>query len=280
MKKSHIGVQMITLLPTIRQFGLYEAIRKCTEIGIFYFEVSQLPMNTENVAALQKAREELHIRIGSMSALLTDIHEAWKNPFDNLTDHFDKIVHDCNTLDCSVLRIGILPAEAVSSYESAVAFAENANVMAKRLKEHGIDMYYHTHHMEFAKYNGEYVLDIIKDHAKDIGFELDTHWIQRGGCDPVKTIERFAGRVRLLHLKDYRINGKKYAGSGFDIVEMAEVGEGNLPIKECIEAGIRSGCEFFYIKQDDCYGRDPLDSLRISYNNLVKMGYEDCFLPC
>lgn len=280
---AHIGVQMLTVLPTIKEYGLYETLKKCTEIGLYRFEVSQLKMDKETIDTLLRAKKELNIRIDSMSCLMEDAPDEgdWVNPFDNLTDDYDKIVNDCRTVGCEVLRIGLLPNEAVGSYEGAVAFAQRTEKMAKRLKADGIDLYYHTHHMEFAKHHGKHVLDIIKENAPDVGFELDIHWIQRGGCDPVKTIEDYKGHVRLLHLKDYRINGALFEKSGWskEIIETAEVGEGNLPIKECIEAGLRSGCEFFFIEQDETYDRTPLEALKISHDNLCAMGYQDMFQP-
>ena len=73
------------------------------------------------------------------------------------------------------------------------------------MKEDGFDLYYHNHHIEFLKVNGQYLLDILRENAPHLGFELDTHWIQRGGENPVEFIKKYAGSVRLLHLKDYRI---------------------------------------------------------------------------
>jgi len=60
-------------------------------------------------------------------------------------------------------------------------------------------------------------------------------------------------------------------------IEFAEVGEGTLDIKGCIEAGLAGGGEYFLVEQDDTYGRDPFESLKISHDNLVKLGYEDWF---
>ena len=48
-------------------------------------------------------------------------------------------------------------------------------------------------------------MDIIKDSTERLGFELDVHWIQRGGENPVTYIQQFADRIKLIHLKDYRI---------------------------------------------------------------------------
>ena len=175
----------------------------------------------------------------------------------------------------------------MGSREKAIDFVKRADEMAARLKEHGIDLYYHNHHVEFVKYDGEYLLDIIKDNTKHMGFELDIHWIQRGGENPVEFIRKYDGRIRLLHLKDYRIAEVKLPEGPFDPkkfmeaftsnVQFAEVGEGNLPIKACIEAGLAGGSEYFLIEQDDTYGRDPFESLKISRDNLIKLGYEDWF---
>lgn len=283
MKKPMIGIQSLIICPEIEKHGIFETMKKCAEIGYRCYEISQIPMTPDNIAQMQRAREELGVRIGAMSALVTPLGSTvgdWVNPFDNLQEDFDKIVADCRAVGCETLRIGILPKEILGSYEDVQAFAKETDVMAKRLKAEGIDMYYHTHHLEFGKFRGKYVLDIIKENTRHVGFELDTHWIQRGGENPERIIRRYAGRVRLLHLKDYRINCSKCVEGGWmapDTIEYAEVGEGNLPMKECIEAGIESGCEYFFVEQDECYGRTPLESLIISYDNLVAMGYGDLF---
>ena len=49
----------------------------------------------------------------------------------------------------------------------------------------------------------------------------------------------------------------------------AEVGSGNLDIKNIVKAATESGCKWFIVEQDECSG-DPFDSLEISYNNLRK----------
>ena len=49
------------------------------------------------------------------------------------------------------------------------------------------------------------MLDIIADNSPAMGMEIDVHWVQRGGLDPVRTLEKYAGRTAMVHLKDYRI---------------------------------------------------------------------------
>lgn len=284
MKKGLIGIQMSTLARKIGEMSAYEVLKKCAEIGYHCVEISQIPMTPENVADMKRACDEFGIKIAACSAALEPMLPGMPGEF--LVSDFDKIVADCKTLNCDMLRIGMLPMTCMGSKEKALDFVKRADEMAGRLKEHGIDLYYHNHHVEFVQYDGEYLLDIIKNNTKYMGFELDIHWIQRGGENPVEFIKKYAGRIRLLHLKDYRISEvqipEKFDPATFmsvftSNVQFAEVGEGSLPIKECIEAGFAGGSEYFLVEQDDTYGRDPFESLKISRDNLIKLGYADWF---
>lgn len=284
-KKGMIGIQMSTIKNKIEELGAYGTLKACAELGYHCVEVSQIPMTTENVEGMKKACDEFGIKIAALSASLEPMVPGM--PGEYLVSDFDKIVADCKTLDCDMLRIGMLPISCMGSKEKALDFVKRADEIAAKLKEHGIDLYYHNHHVEFAKYEGQYLLDIIKDNTTHMGFELDIHWIQRGGENPVAFINQYAGRIRLLHLKDYRIGQVKMPEGKFDpkafmqafsnIVEFAEVGEGTLPVKECIEAGLAGGSQYFLIEQDDTYGRDAFESLKISRDNLIAMGYGDWF---
>lgn len=286
MEKGLIGIQMSTIKKKVDELGAYETLKACAEMGYHCMEVSQIPMTAENVSGMRKACQEFGIKIAANTAALEPMAPGMQGEY--LVSDFDKIVEDCKALDTNMLRIGMLPITCMGSREKAVDFVKRADEMAERLGEHGIDLYYHNHHVEFVKYDGQYLLDIIRDNTKKMGFELDIHWIHRGGENPVEFIRRYAGRIRLLHLKDYRIASLPVPGEGFDmkaffadffnLVEFAEVGEGNLPIRECIEAGLAGGSEYFLIEQDDTYGRDPFESLKISRDNLIAMGYGDWFV--
>ncbi len=293
MKKGLIGVQMSTIAPSkIPNFDAFEAMARITDIGYHCIEISQVPMTPVNVAGFRRSIDELGMKVSSCTASVTPMFPGMPGEFLSDPDGFKKIVDDCRKLDCNLLRIGMLPMTCMGSYDKAMDFAKQANDMALKLKEEGIDLYYHNHHVEFVRYNGQYLLDIIRDSAPAIGFELDTHWIHRGGEDPVAFIRKYAGRIRLLHLKDYRIGevkapadakpgtpefAKRFFESFTNIVEFAEVGEGTLPIKACIEAGLEGGSEYFLVEQDDTYGRDRFESLKISHDNLVKLGYGEWF---
>ncbi len=285
MKKGLMGIQMSTIKSKVNELGAYETLRRCAEMGYHSIEISQIPMTRENVSEMKRACDDFGIKVAANTAALEPAAPGQAGEF--LTTDFDKIVEDCRILDTDMLRIGMLPPPCMADKNKALEFTKKADEMAEKLSEQGIDLYYHNHHVEFAQYDGECLIDIIRNNTKKIGFELDIHWIYRGGEDPVAVIRRFAGRIRLLHLKDYRIAQIKMPESGFDqgefmkqfqdLVQFAEVGEGTLPIKECIDAALESGSEYFLVEQDMTYDRDPFDSLKISHDNLVAMGYGDWF---
>ena len=292
MKKGLIGVQMSTIAPAkMPKFDAYESMARLADIGYKCIEISQVPMTTENVKGFRRAIDELGFNVAATSAL-TAANPMLPGCDMSNPDEMKKMIEDAKYLDCDMFRIGAMPMEARFSLQAAVDFAKQADDYACQLKEHGIDLYYHNHHFEFARHDGKFLMDIIKENTKYLGFELDIHWIYRGGMDPVKFINQYAGRIRLLHLKDYRIGHmsmpegvdmstkegmmKAYAAMN-NIVEFAEVGEGTLDIPACIEAGLNGGSEYFLVEQDMTYGRDPFDCLKTSHDNLVKMGYGDWF---
>lgn len=280
--KGKIGIQLSTIKNKISELGVYEAMKRCHELGYGCIEISQVAMTDENVAEFQRARKDFGMVTAAMNAAISSMMPG----MESLESSYDKILSDCDKLGCNMLRIGMGPLDALSSREGVLAYCEQLDKYVAKLKGDGIDYYYHNHLVEFVKLDGEYILDIMKDNSS-IGFELDTHWIQAGGENPVSVIEGYSGRIRLLHLKDFRIvplnmealRGGFAQGSNpmYSAIEFAEVGEGNLDIKACIEAGLAGGSEYFLIEQDSTYGRDEFESLKISRDNLIKLGYGDWF---
>lgn len=284
-KRGIIGIQMMMLKTKVEELGAYETLKRCADLGYHAVEISQIPMTADNVSEIKRACEDFGIKVAAMSASLEPMMPGMTGEF--LVSDFDKIVVDCKTLDCKFLRIGMLPITSMGNREKALDFVRRTDEMAERLAAHDIELYYHNHHVEFVKYDGQYLLDIIAENTKYMGFELDVHWIHRGGEDPIKIIKRYEGRVKLIHLKDFRITEIDLSGisndmSQFmrafsDVVQFAELGQGNLPLHEIIQAGLESGSEYFLVEQDDTYGRDPFDCLADSRDHLYALGYKDWF---
>ena len=283
-----LGVQAMMLRDSFAEVGAFETLRKVSAIGYNAVEISQIPMTAGNVAELDRSRSELGMDIAALSVAL---EKPQGRPGDSLRDDFDKIVDDAKKLDSNLLRIGMLPFPAMKSIDAVIDFAKEANGYAERLQEHGISLYYHNHHIEFAKFDGKYMLDIIADNSPAMGMEIDVHWVQRGGLDPVRTLEKYAGRTAMVHLKDYRIGALPESAFGLletgdimgfmrefkDVVQFAEVGEGNLDFASIIPAAQAAGAQYLLVEQDELYGRTVWEALQTSHDNLVALGHSDLF---
>lgn len=286
MTKPKIGVQAMMLKEKFEEIGPFETLKKVSELGYHSVEISQIPMTPENVAEIKRAKDELGMDIASLSCVVRGEGN------DDLETQFDKIVEDCKTLDVDLLRIGMLPFENMRNLDTVLAFTREANEYAVKLKEHGINLYYHNHHVEFRKYDGKFLLDIIAEECPDLGFELDLHWVQRGGANPIDIIEKYADRTELIHLKDYRIG--EISDEAFEaleagdqmtfyeaftnVIEFAELGQGSMDYKAIIEAALEAGgVRYMLVEQDMLYGRDPFDCLADSRDHLIELGYEDLF---
>jgi sugar phosphate isomerase/epimerase len=276
------------LKDSFAEVGAFDTLRKVSELGYNAVEISQIPMDERNVSELERAQAELGMDVASLSVMM---EKPVGRPGDSLRDDFEKIVSDAKRLDTALLRIGMLPFPAMKSVDALVEFAKEANGYAERLQDEGISLYYHNHHIEFAKFNGQYLLDIINENSPAMGLEIDVHWVQRGGLDPVRTLEKYAGQTAMVHLKDYRIGmlpdqafGLLDAGdqAGFmaafkDVVQFAEVGEGNLDFPSIVPAAEAAGARYLLVEQDQLYGRTVWEALETSHRNLTAMGFAGLF---
>ena len=273
---------MMMLKEAVAAEGMYPVLEKLAALDIRCVEVSQIPMDQANTDDLARAIDELQFEVGALSVSLHP-----KPGIDSLSGEFDKVVADCKRLNVRFVRIGMMPFEAMVSKEATETWALELNPFAQRLKSEGITLCYHNHHADLIQFDGERVFDIVRRVAPDVFFEVDLHWVQRGGMAPLDMLEEYAGVCKLIHVKDYRVaalpqeaidlfEAGKFA-EGYDkfvnIIQFAEVGQGNMNWPKLLPAAIAAGAEYFFIEQDMTYGRDPLDCIRDSREYLKSIGY-------
>jgi len=156
-----------------------------------------------------------------------------------------------------------LPQDRRHDEASLRATAESLNRIGAACKERGLQFCYHNHDFEFQTFEGKYAFDILYE-ATDpelVRAEVDTYWVQFAGLDPAELIRRYSERVTLVHLKDMDPQDRSYA----------EVGEGTLDWQAIFAASEVAGAEWYIVEQDRCK-RPPLESVRLSLENLRAMG--------
>jgi sugar phosphate isomerase/epimerase len=281
-----IGVQTMMLRNDFAADGVFAVLEKVATIGYRSLEISALSATEENLCALERARGTLGLSIDALSMTFP----ARPTP-EALESVVQTLVRDAQRLGTALVRLGAPPARATRTTESAREFGAQLGVLARGLGAHGIELAYHNHHLDFMRYDSRYLLDVVADADPKIKLELDVHWIQRGGKDPVRTIHRYGPRVASVHLKDYRIarvgagpyaaldagDESKYSAALSDLVQFAEVGEGTLDMAAIVQACVEQEVPHMFVEQDETYGRTALDCLRTSHDNLVALGFGDLF---
>ncbi|HET7723492.1 MAG TPA: sugar phosphate isomerase/epimerase [Propionibacteriaceae bacterium] len=279
-----VGVQMMMVREKVAADGMLPVLEKIAGLGYTSVEVSQVPMDETNVAALERGRSDLGVEVAALSVALQKGPTATGDALDK---DFDKVVDDCRRLGCSYLRIGMMPVPAMVSKQAVEDFARQCEEASQRLLAEGIQLAYHNHHVDFSKYDGETLFDIVRRVSPSLHFEIDVHWVQRGGKNPVDVLRDFAGQVELVHLKDYRIGTLPASAAdllaagdreGFSrafagLVQFAEVGAGTLDFASIIPTAVQSGAQHLLVEQDELYGRDVYDCLADSIAHVRSLGY-------
>jgi sugar phosphate isomerase/epimerase len=146
--------------------------------------------------------------------------------------------------------------------------------LAKRLakageacRKAGLGLAYHPHSFEFEPMGGARPIDVLlADTPRDLlGLELDTFWSSIGGVDPATMVEKYAGRVPLVHLKDKaRGTAVIYDEAKVPREAFKEIGAGEVDYKRFFAAAERAGVKYYYVEQDYTVGSTPLESLKVS----------------
>jgi sugar phosphate isomerase/epimerase len=163
------------------------------------------------------------------------------------------------TVQALGLRYAVVPWLGGDLCPDKAAWIASARAMDEagaRFRNADIALCYHNHAHEFLRLDGQYILDLLFETApaQNLSAELDTYWIRYGGADPAAYINKYIGRVPLLHLKDM---------TGGDNRTFAEMGQGIMEWTPILEAAAKAGVRWYIVEQDECAG-DSLESARIS----------------
>lgn len=172
----------------------------------------------------------------------------------------EAVIKEHDIMGCKYIGIGMMPKKYCSP-QWLPRFAQDYKEAAKKIAAAGKLLMYHNHNIEFQKFDGKLVIDtLMESFAPDeLGFTLDTYWVQMGGADVCAWMEKLSGRIPCIHLKDMAVNG-------WDPV-MAPVGEGNLDFYKIIKTAENCGTQHLLVEQDTCQG-SPFDCLQTSFKNL------------
>ena len=245
-----IGAQFYTLrdhCTSLDDFAL--SLKKVAEIGYKVVQIS-------GVCPYEPEWLDEQLKKNGLRCVLTHF-DAQK-----IKDTPEAVVDFHNTFGCKCIGLGSMPNGVVTE-QSCEDFIRDYKGSAKAIKEKGSSLFYHNHNWEFTRRSdGKWIIERLAEafEPDELQFTLDTYWVQHGGADVCDVIDMLSGRLKCVHLKDMAtVDGEQ---------RMAPVGRGNLNFKKIIKHLKDAGCEYMLVEQDNCYGEDPFECLKESYEYL------------
>lgn len=250
-----IGAQLYTVHDYTKTLeGLSDALARVADIGYTSVQVS----GTCEYEADWLAEE---LKKNGLTCNLTH------TPFEKMVENPAKVIENHNTFGCKYIGIGAYTDFWKLGIGAMDEFAAKAHPVIEAFNNAGKKLFYHNHNHEFKPENGTCIFEKLVDAfgADELGFTLDVYWVKEGGHDPVQWLKDLKGRVQCIHFKDMTSDkdGKHI---------FAPVGGGILDFDEIIKASYDAGVEYAFVEQDDCYGENPFDCLKKSYDFLKSKG--------
>ena len=246
-----IGAQFFTVRDTCKTLeGFAETLKKVADIGYRTVQIS-------GTCAYEPEWLDAELKKNGLKCVVTHISA------DRLANEAAKVAKEHDVFGCDHVGLGYysFDPEKGQTFEK---FVTTYGEVAKILKENGKYFMYHNHDQEFKKIDGVRILDRICEAipAELMGITFDTYWAQVGGADPAQCLEKLAGRIPCIHLKD--------CGYGR---RMDVIGEGNINFDRVFEKAEAGGTKYMLVAQDNCNGEDPIECLRRSYQYLSACGF-------
>lgn len=166
--------------------------------------------------------------------------------------------------------IGAMPSDARKSLEGLKTFIDKFNKAAELYAKQGFKLTYHNHNFEFVRIDGKKtIMDLLYEglDPATTSFVLDTCWVAAGGGDVTDWMEKLAGRIDILHLKDTYLEKDEVKGLTHVITE---VGNGSVAWDKVMDTAEKIGVKYYVVEQDKNWSPTPFDSLKMSADFLAK----------
>ena len=182
---------------------------------------------------------------------------GWHVGLERFDGAFGEVVEQARIL--SVPRLVVPWAERPPDRAGAEALAERLGALRERVAAAGFPLGYHNHDHELEPLaDGTVTLDVLAE-VDGLELELDLGWLWVAGSDPVARLAKHAGRVPLVHAKDFA-----------DRETGVPVGDGAVGYDRIVPAARDAGVEWLIVEQEEHAG-DPLASTARSVEALRRL---------
>ncbi|MGM0873832.1 MAG: sugar phosphate isomerase/epimerase family protein [Bacillota bacterium] len=238
-----IAVQLYTLQAECEK-DFYGTLEKVAELGFNGVELA---------GYWGKEAEDLKATLDRLGLTAVSSHV----PIEKMEDNLEAELEYLKTIDCKNIVCPYLLEDRRGDY---LQLAKILNKVGERSQQEGILLSYHNHDFELEKSDGKSYLDILfaETNPEYVKAELDVYWLTLAGEDPLQWMEKYTGRIPLIHLKDMTTDDKR---------TFAELGTGGVNIEGVLKKSKEAKVQWLVVEQDKC-NRSPFESIEISMKYL------------
>ena len=249
-----VGVQLYTVRSLVQNdlAGTLAAIQK---IGY---------KNVETFAAQYKmGARDLRSAILDAGLTVPSAHFGY-NDLESKFDYAKELGVEC--IVCSMI-----PKTIAGSTDGFKRGAEQYNKWGEQARKMEMRFGFHNHNLEFQDYGGITEFDVLMRYTDPalVHWQMDCYWVAQAGHDPIEMLRTYGNRIQSLHLKDRKPNVAVSFDTGPASAHFTEVGEGTLDWVSILRLAAKAHVPYMFVEQDQTE-RPPLESLQISYRNIVK----------
>ena len=190
-------------------------------------------------------------------------------------ENADQLIADVKAAGISYFVIPVPPMGMFTNDPTSNAMgmkgttAELVNIMntlGEKCHKAGLKLLYHNHDFEFKPLaDGTVIEDLLleKCNPEWVNFQMDLYWVTKANANALTYFEKYPGRFKAWHVKDMDKEGK-----------FAPVGTGTIDFKSILAQKEKSGMEFYLVEQDQTFGLDPMEAIKISHKGLIDLGFK------
>jgi sugar phosphate isomerase/epimerase len=243
LKAQEVGIIMGTARDYMRQGGVENTLIKLKGLGIKYLEGTGARgmSDVEYKALLDK--HGLQVMAGGTN-------------FDNLLkpEEITKYIETLKFYGAKYATCYWIPHKGDDfTFADMLKGIEVFNKAGKQFADAGISFLYHAHGYEFRPYDGpgtmfDYMMEKLD--PRYVNLEMDVFWMRNPGQNPAELMRKYAGRVKVTHLKDRMVGSVDNLNGRQDRERNVILGDGDVNMAEVLKAARETGVEYHFIEDE------------------------------
>jgi sugar phosphate isomerase/epimerase len=198
----------------------------------------------------------------------TGMHSGDDNRF---RDKLDEIIAEAEALKPVYVNSPWVQEQHRKDAESCKRIAADFNEWGKKLQAAGFRFAFHNHDAEFKPMGNTTPEDIFIQETDPalVDFQLDLFFVKKVGIEPAHYLRKYAGRFKLVHLKDIA----KGTPTGFAEAPddaCVPLGTGQIDWPKTLAACADTGVKYYYVEDES---ETSPQGIRATYQYLKKVRF-------